>query len=116
MRWKDENTNDILDKLHANIGSIHEVLHTNFDCQNDVNTCVDSINDILNDCVLPLCDISMSKPYSQTKVKQKRINHGLMIHVPTYSRNTRTHCINSTNANLIKIMNFMLQQNIRIRR
>ena len=71
VRWNDENTNDILDKLHENIGSIHEVLNTNFDCQNDVNTCVDSINDILNDCVLPLCDISMSKPYSQNKSKTK---------------------------------------------
>ena len=69
--WNDENTDDILDKIRVHIGSIHQAIDVNFDCQNDVNICVDSINNVLNDCVLPLCDVRMSKPFSDSNFRRK---------------------------------------------
>ena len=71
VRWNDENTNDILDKIRVHIGSIHQAIDVNFDCQNDVNICVDSINNVLNECVLPLCDVKMSKPFSDSNFRRK---------------------------------------------
>ena len=44
VRWKDENTDDILDKKRVHIGSIHQAIEVNFDCQNDMNMSVYSNN------------------------------------------------------------------------